>query len=229
MSRLDRVLFAVLVAVVLALLSSDAWLRQLWRVVEREVPSLSIPPMTISGLASAESRAVVVSSSTTTSTTVVVSSSVVPRVAPAQPTRVPSSVPVSVASDVQEGEGNWCRLSDGVVWCWGWRTGPGASSSDVPVRVPLENVTQLSVGRGHICAATKDDVARIYCWGDNFLEGVGFDGKHFADAPVLMWEGRHVHSLDAGYRQTRAHVGFVDGGCGWISWGEIDGRVIVRP
>lgn len=229
MSRLDRVMLAAFVAVVLALLSSDIWLRQLWQAVQREVPSLSIPPMTIAGLDGVERREVAVSSSTT-STTVVPSSTTVVKAAPLVPRVVPSSsVPVSVASDVQAGEGNWCRLSDGVVWCWGWRTGPGASSSDVPVRVPLENVTHLSVGRGHICAATGGEVARIFCWGDNFLEGVGFDGKHFADDPVLMWEGRHVHSLEAGYRQTRAHVGFVDGDCGWISWGEIDGQVIVRP
>lgn len=139
----------------------------------------------------------------------------------------------AVVDDVQAGDHDSCALAGGRVSCWGWR-----AAGDVP----LENVKHLSVGMGQTCASTQDgDVARIYCWGEGWTNendslgtpsaspyGGGYDGAHFTNIPVLVWEGRHVHSLDAGYRNATAHVGFGGGVCGFIIWGQGEGFGTVR-
>ena len=126
-------------------------------------------------------------------------------------------------TDVQAGDYDTCALSGGRVYCWGWRTvGNGVDPGDAfgAVDKGLSNVTALSVGPGQTCAATDNGLrSAIYCWGDGWT-AAGYDGAHFTNTPTQVWEGRHVHELVTEYRTAKAHVGFDDGGCGWIAWGQ---------
>ena len=126
-------------------------------------------------------------------------------------------------TDIQAGDYDTCALSGGRVYCWGWRTvGNGADPDDAfgAVDKGLSNVTALSVGPGQTCAATDSGLrSAIYCWGDGWTAS-GYDGGHFTNTPTKVWEGRHVHELVTEYRTAKAHVGFDDGGCGWIAWGQ---------
>jgi len=147
----------------------------------------------------------------------------------------PVSGPVQVTglegtiAEVAAGDHTTCaRNTGGRLWCWGFRMGGGSdvAPSDAvgPQPIQLAGVTDVAIGlSGQVCAATKEGgVARIYCWGDGWThQGTpGFDGGRFTSKPVLVWEGKHVHDLQVGYRTARAHVGFTEGGCGWIRWGE---------
>jgi alpha-tubulin suppressor-like RCC1 family protein len=122
-----------------------------------------------------------------------------------------------------------------VAYCWGYRLGGGADADPVsawgPNQVRLPNVTDVALGTsGQVCVvSTSGDASSIYCWGDGWshVGTGGFDGGHFTSKPVLVGTYRHVHELEVGYRTARAHVGFDDGGCGWIAWGEGYGYGVV--
>lgn len=145
--------------------------------------------------------------------------------------------------DVQAGDGRTCALDvDGKVWCWGWKLSYGRSYDSisdahqaVEVKLP-DKATLLAVGKGQECAAVEVERGeQIWCWGFNYSQEYGFALPFYAapDQPVMMWEGRHVHEIRAGHRWVEAHVGFSDGGCGWVHWGQYGGRsdspVINRP
>jgi hypothetical protein len=140
---------------------------------------------------------------------------------------------------VQSGAGRHCYLEAGQVWCWGhdmglyhgtWVEDPAESE---PVLIPLPGpASLLSVGEGQECAAVdRGQHAEIWCWGTGYHPTEGYSQQRFAPsaAPVLMWQGHHVHGLDVGYQQARAYVGTFEGWCGWVSWGVAEGRVVNWP
>lgn len=134
---------------------------------------------------------------------------------------------------VEAGDARTCVLDgDGVVYCWGFRTGENATSSMSPVRVPLPGpATLVSAGGGQECAAVQvSGGEQIWCWGEGYDTGAGYSGKVFADTqkPVMMWYGKHVHSIDVGYRSATAHVGLFDGTCTYIYWGDGESWPVVR-
>ncbi len=144
--------------------------------------------------------------------------------------------------DVQAGDGRTCALTvDGEVWCWGWKLGYGQDYDQIadavePVKVQLPGkVTMLAVGLGAECAVSVTRTSQIWCWGFNYSDEHGFALPFYAstDKPVMMWEGKHVHEIRAGHRWVQAHVGFTEGGCGWIHWGQYGGKtsnpLINRP
>lgn len=132
--------------------------------------------------------------------------------------------------DVQAGLSRTCALTvHGEVYCWGWmmanRTGGGRiEDSHEPVKVNLPGkVLKLAVGVGDECAVVANEgKEQIWCWGFSYSKEHGFALPYFAtpEEPVLMWEGRHVHELKVTYKYVQAHVGFSDGGCGWVHWGQ---------
>lgn len=138
---------------------------------------------------------------------------------------------------VLSGAGRHCYLEGGQVWCWGHDMGVyhGTWVEDPtdPIRIPLPGpASLLSVGEGQECAAIDlVAVAEIWCWGTGYHPTEGYSQQRFApsDAPVLMWQGHHVHKLEVGYQQARAYVGTFDGWCGWVSWGVAGRRVVNWP
>ncbi len=132
--------------------------------------------------------------------------------------------------EVQAGLSRTCALTvDHEVWCWGWKMSYGDKYGRVEdayeaVKVNLPGkVLKLAVGVGDECAVVANEgKEQIWCWGFSYSQEHGFALPYFAppDKPVLMWEGRHVHELKVTYKYVQAHVGFSDGGCGWVHWGQ---------
>jgi hypothetical protein len=83
--------------------------------------------------------------------------------------------------------------------------------------------TILEVGLGQECAAVAVSAgSEIWCWGFGYSQQHGFALPYYSspDQPVKMWVGRHVHEMEGGHRWMKAHVGFDEGGCGLIHWGQ---------
>ncbi len=129
-------------------------------------------------------------------------------------------------------------LGDGGLWCWGegseGRLGNGDTSEQVyPVSVKkeddndLKNVTEVSAGDSHTCAALGNGEAR--CWGDGAqgLLGdgnIGFDKSHPVAVKSVDGSGylKDVVSISAGRYHTCVILGDGEARC----WGNgSDGRL----
>lgn len=67
---------------------------------------------------------------------------------------------------------------DGTAGCWGPGLGVATTASR---NVPLENLVEVAVGRGHACALRSDGA--VYCWGSNFLGQLGNGTTSDSDTP----------------------------------------------
>ena len=121
---------------------------------------------------------------------------------------------------VSAGVDNTCALtSDGTAACWGDGEGLGTGShvsSPVPVApgrnaaLPAGPIRTISVGTGHVCAATF--AGALACWGENGDGELG-DGTDITSlAPVSVavaatpLAGERVVELDAGHLHTCART-----------------------
>jgi alpha-tubulin suppressor-like RCC1 family protein len=104
------------------------------------------------------------------------------------------------------------RMTDGTARCWGYGAmGNGRRTSLLPVRVlnpagtgPQRNITQISVGKRHVCVRIIDGTAR--CWGVNASGQLG-DGTrtdHWLPVRVLNYAGT-VQARIAGIVATHRH------------------------
>ena len=100
------------------------------------------------------------------------------------------------ATQVAAGQDTTCALVTGVPYCWGWRTGLGASSSATPRAINVTGADKVYAGEGGtLCAlditsgglnqAGSDDPGTLYCWGEGISAG-GLTGRDWSDQAVVL-------------------------------------------
>ena len=97
--------------------------------------------------------------------------------------------PVAIALAVDSGFA--CAApGDGSLWCWGdnsrGQLGTGDEHPrDGPVRVPLDEVVDVSAGTRMACAVAGPE-RRVFCWGENRPGGVGVQAGPKPSPPVEL-------------------------------------------
>lgn len=119
---------------------------------------------------------------------------------------------ITSATAVSAGGQRTCAIAaDTTVWCWGLLdviadpinaplvTSPVATPT--PVQVPINQVTDISVGTHHICARKSD--ATLWCWGDNKYGQLG-DGTRTPSVIPVQARVLNVTQFDIGTVHTCA-------------------------
>lgn len=125
---------------------------------------------------------------------------------------VPAPVPAlaSVVAIAQGAVGQHCAIrSDRTVWCWGTNTygelGDGSTEArPLPVRVALDDATQLSMRGYNACARLASGV--VWCWGLNGGGQVG-DGSTLPRRRPVVVPLFNVASVQVGEGHTCAVLG----------------------
>jgi hypothetical protein len=127
-----------------------------------------------------------------------------------------------------------CNVKDGVPVCSGWRIGgPERPASQwwsaAPVAAPLDDVAQVVVGIGTVCAGrgdidngqgtTPEGRGELWCWGEG-IEPAGFTGQRYRriEEPVMLHAGDDLDAIAVGYRTVCAVFG-----AELICWGNAPG------
>lgn len=114
---------------------------------------------------------------------------------------------------------NWrshsCVVDDGSVSCWGYnaqgQVGDGTLVDRVrPTAIELDDVSSLSAGGRHTCAATDDGT--LWCWGDDDFGQLGLGGGESQSTPQRVPGISNVVEVCAGQDHTcaRTFAGTVD-------------------
>lgn len=133
-------------------------------------------------------------------------------------------LPVKV-EQVVAGQGSTCARGEGRVFCWGFRQGPGATTSTTPVEVQLRDVDHVWNGPGGtVCAVSiekgglnqkgDDDPGSLWCWGEG-VSAEGITGRDWSDVPVKIAESADWDTVAVGWRTVCALQGEVELWC----WG----------
>lgn len=133
-------------------------------------------------------------------------------------------LPVKV-EEVLAGQGSTCARGEGRVFCWGFRQGPGATSTGTPVEVPMKDADKIWNGPGGtVCAVSitkgglnqqgKDDPGSLWCWGEG-ISAEGVTGRGWAETPVKIAESADWDAVLVGWRTVCALQGEVELWC----WG----------
>jgi hypothetical protein len=133
-------------------------------------------------------------------------------------------LPVKV-EQVVAGQGSTCARGEGRVFCWGFRQGPGATSTGAPVEVPLQDADQIWNGPGGtVCAVSitsgglnqkgSDDPGSLWCWGEG-ISADGVTGRDWSAVPVKVAESSDWDNVIVGWRTVCALQGEVELWC----WG----------
>ncbi|RIJ71375.1 hypothetical protein D1871_14340 [Nakamurella silvestris] len=120
-------------------------------------------------------------------------------------------------TQVSAGAYNTCAIAEGSLYCWGTdvngelgngTTDAAPTTSPLLVGPPLAGkfVTEVSVGKNHVCAVAD---GAAYCWGNNFYGQLGDTTHADRTTPTAVYTGgylagRTVTAIAAGSRHTCA-------------------------
>ena len=128
---------------------------------------------------------------------------------------------------VSAGQGSTCVLRYGQPHCWGFRQGVGATDTQEPRALKLENADHVWSGRGGTnCALVLDegkleqeggdDPGALWCWGEGVDAELGkITGRAWADEPVMIARKNDWDAVKVGWRTVCALHGQVHLTC----WG----------
>lgn len=127
------------------------------------------------------------------------------------------------ATEVAAGQDTTCALVAGVPYCWGWRTGLGATSSATPRAINVTGADKVYAGEGGtLCAlditsgglnqAGSDDPGTLYCWGEGVSAG-GLTGRDWSDQAVVLATSADWDDVVIGLRTICTLNGEVDLTC----------------
>jgi alpha-tubulin suppressor-like RCC1 family protein len=104
-----------------------------------------------------------------------------------------------VASVSTGSQATCARMTDGTLWCWGWRNG-GATPSQVASLGT--DVVAVSGGGAHICARKGNGT--LWCWGANSYGQLGDGSARSRDTPVQVMPAMGFLQVAAGFDFTCA-------------------------